>query len=331
MPATMQAIVYRTKGPAAAVLGIETLAVQPPGAGEVMVRMAYSGVNPSDTKGRAGIAGAIMEYPLIVPHSDGAGVVVAVGKGVSGQLVGQRVWVFLAAWQRAMGTAAEYVTLPQQQIAPLPEQVSLVEGATIGIPLMTAQQLVAMAGDLSGKHVLVTGGAGSVAIYAIQLARAAGARVATTVSNPEKAVVAMSAGAELAANYREAHLASLLSFTAGQGFDLIIEVDAASNARQYGDLLAFGGTVSVYGSSEPEILAQFRPLMVRFASLRFFVVYLLSPSQRQDSVQQITHLLASRSLIHPVPAIFNMDEAACAHEYVEQGRGKALLRVATLE
>lgn len=133
----MKAAVYRAKGRAADVLSVEELPKPGAGPGEVLVRVAFSGVNPSDVKGRGGVGGAPIDYPFVVPHSDGAGEIVAVGEGVANVHVGQRVWLFNGQWGRAMGTAAEYVALPARQAVPLPDGVSFEVGASVGIPLLT--------------------------------------------------------------------------------------------------------------------------------------------------------------------------------------------------
>ncbi len=217
----MKAILYRSKGPAQCVLSVEDIEVQPPGPGEVTVQIEYSGVNPSDTKGRMGISSRAMDYPFIGPHHDGAGVIHSVGAGVPVNVIDQRVWLHLAQWQRQYGTAAEFVTLPFERTVLLGPNVSTLVGASIGIPLITAYHAVFSSGDLKGRRVLVTGGAGSVGLYALQLAKCAGAMVAATVSSREKGAVALEAGADAVVNYKEADwVPTLKSSTGDRGFDL---------------------------------------------------------------------------------------------------------------
>jgi NADPH2:quinone reductase len=324
----MQAVVYRRTGAARDVLSIEQLPEPLPGPGEVLVRVAYSGVNPSDVKARAGLGG--MAWEAVVPHSDGSGVVAGVGEGVDAAWLGKRVWFFHAQWQRAMGSAAQRVCLPLAQVAELPDGVPLRIGAAIGIPLMTAHHAVHGYGSVAGKTVLVTGGAGNVGFYAIQLARLAGARVAATVSGAEKGELACAAGADLVLDYRDADALGgrLHEFTGGRGVDVIIEVNASHNAPRYPEWLAFGGRVVVYGSHEAEIRFSYRGMMRVFGSVSYFVVYLLPPALQAQLVRDITQLLADGALRHAPQATFAPEQAAEAHEHVEAGRiGKALLKM----
>ncbi|OYW84276.1 MAG: hypothetical protein B7Z20_11135, partial [Sphingobium sp. 32-64-5] len=181
----MRAVWYEAIGSAADVLRFGEMETPQPGPGEVRVRLHASGVNPSDVKTRIG-ARAPIAFPRVIPHSDGAGEIDAVGEGVSAARIGQRVWVWNAAWRRPFGTCAEYICLPEAQAVALPQGTSFEAGACLGIPASTACHAVFADGDVSGQTVLVTGGAGAVGHYAIQLARWGGARVIATVSGPEK-------------------------------------------------------------------------------------------------------------------------------------------------
>jgi NADPH:quinone reductase len=193
----MRAAIYRAKGPASDVLRVETLPTVEPELGEVRIRVACSGVNPSDVKSRAGAANPAMDYPLVIPHSDGAGTIDALGPMVISRRLGQRVWLFNAQWGRALGTAAEFVTLPAQQAIPLPAHVPFEVGASIGIPLMTAYHAVQACGPLLGRSVVVFGAAGSVGQYATQLANMSGARVIAVVSSEAKGQNARAATSSL--------------------------------------------------------------------------------------------------------------------------------------
>jgi len=327
----MRAAVYHRTGPADEVLSIVQLTKCRPGPGEVRIRVAFSGVNPSDVKARGGVSMSALAYDYVVPHSDGSGVVEALGNGVTGFEPGARVWFFLAQWQRQHGSAAEYVCLPASQVMTLPEGVGLEAGASIGIPLMTAWHAVHGYSSVEGKTVLVTGGAGAVGFYAVQLARLAGARVIATVSSTAKADVAREAGAEHVLEYGDsAALArQVRELTAGAGVDVIIEVNAGQNAPSHADLLAHGGRVIVYGSQAADIAVSYRGMMRVFGSLHFFVVYFLSPEQRSQIASSMNGMLASGQLRHLPAAVFALDDIAAAHCHVESNRiGKALLRVA---
>jgi NADPH:quinone reductase len=325
----MRAATYHAKGAAAEVLRIEELALPEPDLGEVRVRVAFSGVNPSDVKSRAGLSNPAMDYPRVVPHSDGAGVIDALGPLVVSRRVGQRVWMFNAQWERAMGTAAEFVALPATLVVPLPDDVPLEVGASIGIPLLTAYHAIDACGSLLGRSVVVFGAAGSVGYYVAQLARLGGARVIAVVSGDAKARLALDAGADAAINYRSEDVAARVrELTGGQGADLIIDVDAAANARHYGAMLAFGGKIVVYGSGQAQIPLPFRPLIVGFATLYFFIVYKLPPDVLRRTLDGVGGLLRRNALKHPRCEVHPLDQIATAHEHVEQGiDAKVLIRL----
>lgn len=325
----MRAALYRHKGPARQVLAVEDLPTPEPGAGELRVRLAYSGVNPSDVKSRAGLSNPAMEFPCVVPHSDGAGVVDAVGAGVAPEWVGRRVWVYNGQWGRAMGTAAEAVVLPVAQVVPLPDGAPFEVGASVGIPLMTAWHAVASCGSLLGRTVLVPGAAGAVGQYATQLAVRAGARVIASVSGEAKAALAMTLGADAVVRYRDEDVVQRVrALTGGRGVDAIVEVDAAANAARWAELLAFGGKVVVYGSGQPTIPVPFRPLIVDFATLYFFIVYRLTGDELQRTRDGIGALLRAGVLQHPRVQVHALDDVAAAHEAVERGvDAKVLLRL----
>src|ERR1700712_4933619 len=198
----MQAAYYERNGAAVDVLQVGEVETPRPGPGEVRIRLQTSGVNPSDVKARAGTARKIA-FPRVIPQSDGAGEIDAVGEGVAASRVGERVWTWNAQWKRPFGTAAEYVVLPQAQAVLLPPEAGLEAAACLGIPAMTARHAVAAAGADAGSTLLISGGAGAVSHYAIQFAKARKARVITTVSSPEKAALAREAGADHVIDYRQ--------------------------------------------------------------------------------------------------------------------------------
>lgn len=322
----MKAAVYRSKGPASEVLNVVELPRPEPADAEVRVRVAFSGVNPSDVKTRLRPG---MDYPEVVPHSDGAGIVDAIGPQAPAALLNRRVWVYNGQWERAHGTAAEYISLPAAQVVPLPDGVPFEAGASTGIPLMTAYHAVQACGSLVGKAVLVPGAAGSVGFYAAQLARLAGARVIAVVSSESKAAIARAAGAESVVNYRtEDVVERVQDLTGGQGVACIIDVDAAGNGGKYGGLLAFGGKAVIYGSNAAEVKLPFRPLITNFATLYFFIVYRLPPAVMRDTTRAISYLLARADLKHPETVVYPLDRIAEAHERVEKGaNGKVLVQL----
>lgn len=322
----MRAATYAKKGPAAEVLRVEDVPTPTPGPGEVRVKLALSGVNPSDVKSRAGTASRAFGYDRVIPHSDGAGIIDAVGAGVPASRAGTRVWVFNAQWERPFGTAAEYVALPADQAVVLPEEASFEIGASIGIPLMTAYHAIDACGSLIGRTVAVFGAAGAVGYYVTQLAALAGARVIAVVSDDAKAALSLGAGASEAVLYRSENVAERIrELTAGRGVDAAIEVDAATNAPLYGEILAHGGKVVVYGSSKPPIGLTFGPLILNFVSFYFFIVYKLDAQQRAATLRGIGDLLRRRVLKHPPTAIYPLADIVAAHERVERGANAKVL------
>ena len=197
----MQAVYYERNGAAREVLTVGEVQTPRPGPGEVRVKLAASGVNPSDVKSRQGSTRKIA-FPRVVPHSDGAGIIDDVGDGVPKSRIGERVWVWNGQWKRAFGTAAEFIALPAAQAAPLPDNVGFDAGACLGIPAMTAIHAVILADATKNMNLLVSGGAGAVSQYIIQFAKAKGANVIATVSSPEKAKAAREAGAAHVIDYK---------------------------------------------------------------------------------------------------------------------------------
>ncbi|MCW3780532.1 NADPH:quinone reductase [Defluviimonas salinarum] len=315
----MKAVWYEAFGPAAEVLTVGALPDPVPGPGEVLVRLRASGVNPSDVKLRAGArAGAVMAWPRIVPHSDGAGVIEAVGAGVDSARIGDRVWIWNGGWQRQFGTAAELIALPAEQAVRLPEAAGFAEGACLGIPAMTAWHAVFADGPVAGKTVLVTGGAGTVGRYACQMAALGGARVIATVSSAEKA--AHSTAAEWV-NYRDSDVAgAVIEMTGGEGVDRIVEIDFAANQAASLALLKPGGVIATYASaSQMRPVLDFYPFMFKNVTLRMILVYLLDPATRRRGEAQLTEWLEAGALSHAVVPGGGLADCAAAHEMVEAG------------
>lgn len=318
----MQAAWYEATGAARAVLQLGELPDPQPGPGEVRVRLRWSGVNPSDVKSRAGLRSKTLAFPRIVPHSDGMGVVDAVGSGVSSARVGERVWVWNAAWGRPQGTAAQWVVLPQRMAVRLADGVADEAGACFGIPALTALHALLARGGVQGQRVLVAGGAGAVGHYAVQFARRLGARqVLATASTPDKQHVARLAGAEEAFDYRAPDAAArILDATDGAGVDRVVEVDIAANAALDLQVLRRGGDCVVYGSGQGEFTLPFFPLIAHNIGLQFFIVYHLNEIERSQAVQTLDRLLAQGGLEHRIAERVPLARIAEAHELVEQGR-----------
>lgn len=316
----MRAAYYESVGPASEVMQVGERPSPQPQVGEVRIRVHASGVNPSDVKARSGARGALA-YPYVIPHSDGAGVIESIGAGVDPERIGQRVWIWNAAWKRPFGTCAEFVCVPSEQAVMLPENTDFDAGACLGIPAMTACHAALGDGSLAGKAVLVTGGAGAVGHYAIQFAKWSGARVFTTVSGPAKAEHARSAGADHVINYREHDVVSAIKeLTDGAGVDRIVEVEFGGNLAVSNQLLKVGGVIAAYGSvAVPTPQLPFYPMMFNHTTVQMLLVYLLTSTQRQRACRLIKEALEAGILKHQIGARYTLNETAQAHVAVESG------------
>ncbi len=327
----MHAAWYEQTGPAADVLQVGDLPAPTPGPGEVLVRVLASGVNPSDVKARAGTRGgaSAMPYARIVPHSDGAGVIEAVGDGVPPERIGERVWLWNGQWQRAFGTAAELIALPAAQAVSMPESVDALTGASLGIPGLTAAHGVFADGTVAGQSLLIHGGAGTVGYLMVQLARAGGAHVITTVGSEADAVRARAAGAAVALRYDSPSLAEdIRAANHGQPIDRIIDVEFGMNVDVNAEVMRAHGTIVTYGSARmlrPEL--PFYPLLFKAARLTFALVYLLDDTQRARAIDHLHHALTTGGLRVPVHARYPLDDIAGAHVAVEAGRRQGAVLV----
>ncbi|MDB5584625.1 MAG: alcohol dehydrogenase [Bradyrhizobium sp.] len=317
----MKAVWYERSGAATDVLTFGDMPTPAAGPGEVRVRLEASGVNPADVGRRAGSYRAL-EYPRVIPNSDGAGIIDQVGDGVSRLSVGQRVWLFNGQRNgRAFGTAAEYIALAEHLVTPLPPDVPFAAGATLGIPGMTAWCCLYGDGPIAGQTVLVTGGAGAVGHYAVQLAKWGGARVIATVSSAFKAEQARLAGADLVVNYKTEDVAEkALAFTEQRGVDRVVDVDFGGNVATTLKLMAMNSTIAVYatnGNRNPAL--PMRELMERCIALRALVLFALPPTLLAAGQADISKWLAAGKRIHNVAAQFPLSETALAHLAVEKG------------
>lgn len=319
----MQAAWYTRNGEAQDVMVVGELPTPTAQAGEVLVRLATSGVNPSDVKSRRARA---LTDPLIVPHSDGAGVIEAVGAGVNAARVGERVWLWNGQWQRPMGTCAQYIALPQAQAVPLPAHTDMAAGACMGIPGLTAVQAVILAerlaGDLRGQTVLVTGASSAVGHYITQVVTLAGGRAIGTVGSEAKAAHARAAGLQEAIFYKTESVPDRVkTLTQGRGADVIIDMDFSTTAAWASQgALAAHGQVVCYGSNALEVALPFRPWLFQSLGVQFFLVYDLTPAQRQQAVARLQQLLQDQQLQHSIGARFALDQVAQAHCTVEAGQ-----------
>ncbi len=316
----MRAAWYEKTGGAAEVLRLGEMPDPEPGPGEVRVRVAVSGLNPTDVKARAG--SRPMGFPRIIPHQDGAGVVDRVGPGVPASRKGERVWVYIVQWQRPFGTAAEYVCVPARRAITLSANLTFAEGACLGIPAVTAHRCLFADGPIEGQTVLVTGGAGAVGHYAVQLAKWNGARVIATVSSPEKAAVAMAAGADHTVNYRTEDVAArALALTDGQGVDRVVDVDFGGNLGNTLKALKPNGVIAAYASmGEPEPTLPFYTLMRNNLTVRTVLLYTIPEAAKDTATRDIVRLAEAGRLIHQIGARFPLARIVEAHEAQESGK-----------
>jgi NADPH2:quinone reductase len=314
----MRAAYYEKNGAAKDVLQVGEVETPKPGPGEVRIKLKTSGVNPSDVKNRMGTTRKIA-FPRVIPHSDGAGEIDAVGDGVAPSRLGERVWTWNGQWKRPFGTAAQYITLAAPQAVKLPTPISFEAGACLGIPALTAWHAIDIAGTTKGSTVLIAGGAGAVAHYAIQFAKARGATVITTVSSPAKAEVARAAGADHTIDYKRENVGERVMALTKGGVDAIIELDLSANAALLPVTLRPYGTLVVYGTG-PQVQFPGSFCLVNNITVKFMLVYELTEEARIRAITDITSRLAANSLIHNVAAQFSLDEIVAAHEAVEQSR-----------
>lgn len=315
----MKAAYYERNGAAREVLKVSDVEAPHPGPGEVRVKLAVSGVNPSDVKSRQGSTRKIA-YPRVIPHSDGAGAIDEVGAGVSKTRLGERVWVWNGQWKRPFGTAAEFIVLPATQAVVLPEKVSFDAGACLGIPAMTAAHAVDLAAVSKGTTILVSGGAGAVSQYVLQFAKAKGAVCLTTVSSSEKAKAAQEAGADHTIDYKRDNVGDrVMELTGKRGVDVVIEMDLAANTKLLPAVIRPKGSVIVYGTG-PEATIPAAFCLVNSIQLQFFLVYEIDATERERAIATIDSALKQGVLLNRVAQpTYKLEDIAAAHEAVERG------------
>ncbi|MGH3621340.1 MAG: NADPH:quinone reductase [Sciscionella sp.] len=320
----MRAALYDRNGAARDVLRVEEVDRQEPGPGEVRVRVAFSGVNPTDYKTRAGSTARPIDG-FQIPHQDGSGEIDAVGAGVDQSRIGQRVWIWLAAAGRKWGTAAEWTVVPARQAVPLPDGASLELGACLGVPAMTARHCLLVDGPVTGKTVLVAGGAGAVGHYAIELAKYVGATVVSTVSGPEKAELAGKAGADHVVNYREQDVARRILDRVSP-VDRVVDVALGANLQLDLAVAAPNAVVVTYAAEPTDPTLPTRALMNANLVLRFVLLYTIGDHALQQAVEDVHAALAAGALTELPTTVYPLDEIVAAHEAVEAGTiGKVLI------
>ncbi len=328
----MRAVWYEKAGKADAVLVVGTMADPEPGPGEVRVRVAVSAVNPTDVKRRRE-GRELGRFPRIVPNNDGAGTIDRVGPGVPEVRRGERVWVFGAQAGRPFGSAAEFAVVPSRQAIPLPATASFDDGACLGVPAVTAHYGLFADGPVTGKTVLVSGGAGRVGAYAVQLAKRAGATVIATVGDAAKMKAVKALGADHVLNYKTDDVAAgIQRLTGGQGVDRIVESAFGSNVALAPKIMKANGAIAAYASdAQPEPTIPFYPLMFNNTTIRPFIIYALPHTVQDRAFVGITAALKEGALKHRIAARFPLARLAEAHDAIESGAawGCVLVDVAT--
>ena len=327
----MRAAWFKEFGAAQDVLRVSDRDTPVAGPGEVLVRLATSGVNPSDVKKRAGSFPTLLDDGFVIPNSDGAGVVEAVGEGADGSRIGKRVWVYQAQYGRRFGTAAEYVAIDASRAPTLPDKASFEVGACLGIPVMTAHRCVFADGDVAGQTVLVSGGAGRVGHYAVQWASRAGATVIATASNDVDREACQSAGAQHVVNHRSDDVvAQILAATGGETVDRIVDVEFGANLSTSVEVLRIGGTIATYSSTQvTEPTLPFFQMMYKDITIRCVIVYAMPEAAKEHAIADINTALSADALQHRIAHTLPLDEVAKSNELVEQGtiRGAVVLSI----
>jgi NADPH:quinone reductase-like Zn-dependent oxidoreductase len=317
----MKAAWYESFGSAEKVLHIGQRPAPEAGPGEVLVRLKTSGVNPSDVKKRAGAAPDLLADGYVIPHSDGAGIIEAVGNGVDPGRIGERVFVYQAQYERQWGTAAEYVAIDSRRAVKLPGNTSFEIGACIGIPILTAHRCVFADGGVAGKTLLVTGGGGRVGYYAIQWARQSGARVIATIGSTTDEESCREIGVDHVVNHHEQDWgAQVLSFTEGRKVDRVVDVEFGANLSQTLDIIKTGGTIATYSSTrimEPSL--PFYQMMFKDLTVRMVLVYAMPEEAKGQAVGDTVELLGKNVLQHRIAHVLPFHELVKSHELIERG------------
>lgn len=319
----MHAVWYERQGAARDVLVLGTMPNPEPAVGEVRIALHASGINPGDVKKRQDAFGVGMPFPRVVPHTDGAGVIDRVGEGVPVSRIGQRVWCFGAQTYRPFGTAAEYTVVPAAHAVALPESVSFDQGACLGIPAITAHRAVHVGGPVTGRTVLVQGGAGTVGFCAVGWARLAGAQVLATVRSPAEVIIARSAGAHevlCTDGLTGKATADALRKLAPAGVDHVVEVAFDANVGIDIEVLRLGGSIAAYATGQPTPTIPFWPLVFQNSSVFFLGSDDFPMEAKLSAAREVQALFSSGWPGFSITGIYPLAQTAAAHEHVENRR-----------
>ena len=324
----MKAIAYDKFGLATEVLNLQDVEIQKPKQKEVIIKLKYSGVNPSDAKARAGTRPGVLkpDYNLIIPHSDGSGVIEEVGMGLDRSLIGKRVWIRNGQWKRPFGTAAEYITIPIENTVEMPNKMTFQEGATMGIPGLTAAQGVFGSGPVKGQTLLISGGNGAVGHLAVQLAKWGGAKVIATGSQSSSEPI-LKNGADYFFDYSSNNLVSQIIEVVPEGVDRVIEVEFGLNLTWLHQVLKPNGTLAVYGSAkEMNPTIPFGLYLFKAIKIDIFLIYILPLKQRELAINFLHSAFEQKALTPKIDSIFKLENCALAqNRTLESGRNGAVL------
>ena len=327
----MKIIGYEEFGPATEVLQVREIELQKPKSREVIVKLRYSGVNPSDAKARAGNRPGIFkpEYSLVIPHSDGSGVIEDVEAELDKSLIGKRVWVRNGQWKRPFGTAAEYITIALENLIEMPSEMSFKDGATMGIPGLTAAYGIFGSGEVLGKTLLISGGMGAVGHLAVQLAKWGGAKVIATGSKSSCKTI-LNLGADYFFDYSSDKLASQIKEVAPEGIDRVVEVEFGINLNWLHEVLKPNGTLAVYGSAkEMNPIIPFGLYLFKAIKIDIFLIYILPPKEREIAINYLHLAYGQKALVPRIDSIYRLEDCDQAQERtLTKGRkGAVLLKI----
>ena len=327
----MKVIGYEEFGPATEVLQVREIELQKPKSREVRVKLRYSGVNPSDAKARAGNRPGVFrpEYSLVIPHSDGSGVIEDVGSELDKSLIGKRVWVRNGQWKRPFGTAAEYITIALENLIEMPSEMSFKDGATMGIPGLTAAYGIFGSGEVLGKTLLISGGMGAVGHLAVQLAKWGGAKVIATGSKSSCETI-LDLGADYFFEYSSDKLVSQIKEVAPEGIDRVVEVEFGINLNWLHEVLKPNGTLAVYGSAkEMNPIIPFGLYLFKAIKIDIFLIYILPPKEREIAINYLHLAYGQKALVPRIDSIYRLEDCDQAQERtLTKGRkGAVLLKI----
>ena len=327
----MKVIGYEEFGLATEVLRVREIELQKPQSREVIVKLRYSGVNPSDAKARAGNRPGVVrpEYSLVIPHSDGSGVIEDVGSELDKSLIGKRVWVRNGQWKRPFGTAAEYITIALENLVEMPSKMTFQDGATMGIPGLTAAHGIFGSGEVIGKTLLISGGGGAVGHLAVQLAKWGGAKVITTGSKSSSESV-LNFGADYYFDYSSDKLASQINEVAPEGVDRVVEVEFGLNLNWIHQILKPNGTLAVYGAAkEMNPTIPFGLYLFKAIRIDIFLIYILPVKEKEIAINYLHSAYEQKALIPKIDSIFKLEDCDQAQDrtLTKGRRGAVLLEI----